>query len=225
MINYQCKNCQKTMVGYKSNPRKFCSRKCMGEFWSGPKNPNANPDLIDKKFCSCGAVKDYRAKKCSKCSNKSMPVGNKSSLQISKEILDTINSSTTITEVSEKLGHARSTISKLIIRNNIDVSHFQRSSYRPSTAEAILVKHNRTTRNNQNVKALVLRENLLDYVCSGCGQGPEWNNKPLTLDLDHINGDWQDDRLENLRFLCPNCHSQTDTWKGAKTKGLKKKKT
>lgn len=45
-----------------------------------------------------------------------------------------------------------------------------------------------------------------------CGIGNEWNGKPLTLQLDHINGDHSDNRLENLRILCPNCHSQTSTW-------------
>jgi hypothetical protein len=45
-----------------------------------------------------------------------------------------------------------------------------------------------------------------------CGQGPEWNGKTLVLQLDHENGDCTDNRLENLRFLCPNCHSQTETF-------------
>lgn len=46
------------------------------------------------------------------------------------------------------------------------------------------------------------------HECSECNQGPEWRGNPLTLDVDHINEDWLDDRAENLRFLCPNCHSQ-----------------
>jgi hypothetical protein len=51
-------------------------------------------------------------------------------------------------------------------------------------------------------------------VCSECGQGPEWNGRPLTLTLDHINGVWNDNRLENLRILCGHCHSQTGTFCG-----------
>lgn len=222
MIKFECKNCKKTMLGYPSNPRTFCSKKCMGEFWKGKNNPNAKSDTLDKNFCSCGAKKDYRAKQCSLCSNRSTPVGSGKALELTNEILEVINSSSTITETANKLGKTRGTISRLIKRNNIDTSHFNRSSYRPSTPEAMLVEHNRTSRNNQIVKAVILRENLIEYKCDWCSQGPEWNGKTLTLDLDHINGNWQDDRIENLRFLCPNCHSQTETWKGSKTKGLAK---
>lgn len=64
------------------------------------------------------------------------------------------------------------------------------------------------------VKRYILRNNLLPYECVLCGMGPEWNGKPITLQLDHINGINNDHRLENLRILCPNCHSQTDTFAG-----------
>lgn len=50
--------------------------------------------------------------------------------------------------------------------------------------------------------------------CSECGLGPNWNNKPLTLQVDHIDGDNQNNDLDNLRLLCPNCHSQTETFAG-----------
>ncbi len=76
-----------------------------------------------------------------------------------------------------------------------------------STAE-ILVK--RTSGDRQRTNAL--RRALFDIgreeVCSRCGQLPEWMGSPMTLDIDHSNGDRLDDRSENLRFLCPNCHSQ-----------------
>jgi hypothetical protein len=50
--------------------------------------------------------------------------------------------------------------------------------------------------------------------CAICGIGPEWNGEPLALQLDHVNGVFNDNRPENLRLLCPNCHSQTDTYAG-----------
>jgi hypothetical protein len=49
------------------------------------------------------------------------------------------------------------------------------------------------------------------YKCSICGIS-EWNGKEITLQVDHIDGDNQNNTFENLRFVCPNCHTQTDTW-------------
>ena len=49
--------------------------------------------------------------------------------------------------------------------------------------------------------------------CDECGIGEEWNGKPLGLELDHVNGDSKNNTLKNVRLLCPNCHSQTDTYK------------
>jgi Zn finger protein HypA/HybF involved in hydrogenase expression len=67
-----------------------------------------------------------------------------------------------------------------------------------------------------------IRKRLLEmgweYKCAECNMGPEWNGKPLTIQIDHINGVSNDNRLENLRFLCPNCHSQTATFAGNKNK-------
>lgn len=61
----------------------------------------------------------------------------------------------------------------------------------------------------------VLRRSLLEsgrpHKCEWCGLGSEWNGLPLTLEVDHISGDWKDNRPGNVRFLCPNCHSQTPT--------------
>ena len=59
----------------------------------------------------------------------------------------------------------------------------------------------------------IRKHNLLEYKCSTCNID-SWNGKKLVLELDHINWNHTDNRLENLRFLCPNCHSQTDTFRG-----------
>ena len=61
------------------------------------------------------------------------------------------------------------------------------------------------------VRKKIIDENLLEYKCACCGIST-WQGKDLSLELDHINGINNDHRLENLRFLCPNCHSQTETY-------------
>lgn len=67
------------------------------------------------------------------------------------------------------------------------------------------------------LKKRLVNEGYLEYKCACCGIS-EWMGKPISLQLDHINGNNRDHRIENLRFLCPNCHSQTDTYAG-KNKG------
>jgi len=66
---------------------------------------------------------------------------------------------------------------------------------------------------NEMVKGRIVKDNLLEYKCVKCGID-SWCGETIVLDLDHINGDNRDNRIENLRYLCPNCHSQTDTYKG-----------
>lgn len=63
------------------------------------------------------------------------------------------------------------------------------------------------------LKKRIIKEKVLPYKCVECGLS-EWRDKELSLHLDHIDGDSKNHKLENLRLLCPNCHSQTDTWCG-----------
>ena len=66
------------------------------------------------------------------------------------------------------------------------------------------------------LKPKLWKAGLKEKKCECCGIGEEWNGKHLVLELDHINGNSRDHRLENLRILCPNCHSQTPTFRGRK---------
>ena len=67
------------------------------------------------------------------------------------------------------------------------------------------------------LKGLLWRDGYKHKQCEICN-GVEWNGVEIPLELDHINGDRYDNRLENLRILCPNCHAQTDTYRGRNKK-------
>jgi 5-methylcytosine-specific restriction endonuclease McrA len=107
----------------------------------------------------------------------------------------------------------------------IDTSHFTGKGHlkgkthnwsKSIPLEEILVE-NSSYFNTHDLKRRLLNNGLLFYSCSECGIS-DWNGSSLSLHLDHINGERTDNRLENLRLLCPNCHSQTDTYAG-KNKG------
>lgn len=77
--------------------------------------------------------------------------------------------------------------------------------------------------NYNTVRDIILREKLIDYKCSMCGNCGEWNGRILQLQLHHIDGNRTNNSIENLTFLCPNCHTQTDNY-GHKNVKQKKKK-
>jgi 5-methylcytosine-specific restriction endonuclease McrA len=77
----------------------------------------------------------------------------------------------------------------------------------------ILVSQSRYRGSTNLLKTRLVRAGMLVYSCARCGIA-EWLGGAIALELDHINGDRIDHRLENLRLLCPNCHSQTPTYRG-----------
>jgi len=77
-------------------------------------------------------------------------------------------------------------------------------------SDSIFVEKSKVTR--EYIKSLIIKEKLIEYECSECDITNVWCGKNLNLHLDHINGIRNDNRLDNLRFLCPNCHSQTPSY-------------
>jgi 5-methylcytosine-specific restriction endonuclease McrA len=189
----------------------------------GKNNPNyKNGAYIKESYCSCGNQKDHRATKCSSCSRKGL--GKEKSINLwhlSKEKIEqAIINSESFLELATILNVSRQYITRKVRKYKLDYSHFRPSRGRFYTSKDILIKDSKFKR-YAVIKSLILREDLLDYKCANCGLSALWNEKKLSLEIHHINGDSKDNRLENLQFLCPNCHSQTSSYKG---KNMKKEK-
>lgn len=67
------------------------------------------------------------------------------------------------------------------------------------------------------LKRRLLREKYFEHKCYNCNL-TEWMNQPITLELEHIDGNHTNNQIENLTLLCPNCHALTPTWRGRKLK-------
>lgn len=137
----------------------------------------------------------------------------------SDELKIIISNSSSIHDVIQKLNINRTyhfTISKFIKENNIDTSHF---TYSKSINVVDELKEN-SKANSKSVKNYLLKNKIITYNCDDC-KISNWRNKPITLQLDHINGVHYDNRIINLRLLCPNCHSQTKTYAGRNVKKIK----
>lgn len=92
--------------------------------------------------------------------------------------------------------------------------------FKPKPLTNYLVKNGHVSRSR--IKSRLIKEGILALVCALCRTGSTWNGRSLVLVLDHMNGDPKDYTLSNLRLLCPNCNSQTETFAGRNIKGRRK---
>lgn len=147
-----------------------------------------------------------------------------------EDFIELVENSSTITECLQKLGlvnkgRNNKTLLARINEENIPIEHIRKSSSNIGSNKRRIpleeyLKEGREIHGSAIKKRLV-EAGLMKDECSVCGQLPEWNGKPLSLELDHINGNRLDNRIENLRIICPHCHSQTDTFRGRANKGKK----
>lgn len=132
--------------------------------------------------------------------------------------------------ISEILGHFQlknkgcnyRTLYKRLDHSKISINHIPRGlnsnrkrpvgGQKQIPLEEVLVEN--STYSRGILKKRLIKEGLLEKKCYVCKCDDEWLGKPLTLVIDHINGKSDDNRLENLRLLCPNCNSQTETFCG-----------
>lgn len=112
-------------------------------------------------------------------------------------------------------------IKKHILLLNLDTSHWE--VYKPkfqtfkTKIPLDLILTTNSTYSRQHLKERLIKEKYLEYKCYFCDI-IDWCNKPISLQLEHINGISNDNRLANLKLLCPNCHSQTNTYAGKANK-------
>ena len=129
-----------------------------------------------------------------------------------------VENSSYLYQIAQKCGYKTKSNIKSVLSNKIkerieklglDTSHFKYAEPKPLNDWLTIWE---TTHRLPYLKRRILDEGLLKEECVLCGQNNIWNGNKLVLQLDHINGNNQDNTIENLRMLCPNCHTQTETY-------------
>ncbi|WP_206320388.1 HNH endonuclease signature motif containing protein [Streptomyces zingiberis] len=139
-----------------------------------------------------------------------------------ERLREAVRQSRSIAEVVRRLGISpvggnQAHIGRRVGALGIDTSHFRTvRPERPGKAPGdrlVLGSPSGGRVPGRRLRAELLRRGVPE-VCAQCGNGPVRNGRPLRLEVDHVNGEWWDNRPGNLRLLCPNCHAVTDSYRG-----------
>lgn len=142
-----------------------------------------------------------------------------------QELRDAVKTSGSLRQVLQKLnivaaGGNYQTTKKRISHYRIDTSHFHGQNWNKGRTlspkrpiEAYLCNPAKYGISSNALRSRLIREGIKEHKCEMCGI-TEWNGQPTPIELDHIDGNRYNNTIENLRILCPNCHAQTDTYRG-----------
>ena len=140
-----------------------------------------------------------------------------------QQLIEAVKTSTSVRQVLAKLGLKEAggnyaCTKQKIAKMGLTIDHFtgmgwSKNKKRGPKRDLQVYLNNEYKIGSNALRKRLIREGLKDHKCECCGI-TEWNGKPAPLELDHIDGNHYNNNIDNLQILCPNCHAQTDTYRG-----------